>query len=185
MLLEVFGQVFISVATTFGYLLYYLNSKYITLLVFNTQWSDVGGYMFGKIYGKTKFARSISPKKTTQGVAGAIFLPTFMNGVLWLLSYCTDGRWALPLPFVEYMCLGVFCAFLSILGDLIESFLKRCANQKDSGIALSDHGGFLDRLDSMLLVFPFLYWYAINFHPEYHIKNYDFDNVNLWAFLHF
>jgi CDP-diglyceride synthetase len=83
------------------------------------------------------------------------------------------------------MGLGVFCAFLAILGDLIESFLKRCANQKDSGVALSDHGGFLDRLDSTLLVFPFLYWYAINFNGEYHRKDYDFDDVNLWAFLHF
>ena len=128
MLLEVFGQIFISVATTFGYLLHYLNKKYIMILVFNCQWSDVGGYMFGKIYGKTPFAKSISAKKTVEGVKGAIFLPTFMNGVLWLMAYYSDGRWALPLPFVEYMCLGVFCAFLAILGDLIESFLKRCAN---------------------------------------------------------
>ena len=114
--------------TTFGYLLYYLNSKYVVLLVFNTSWGDVGGYLFGKIYGKTKFARSISPKKTTEGVAGAIFLTMFMSAVLWLLSYLTDGRWALPLPFIEYMGLAFICACLAILGDLIESFLKRCAN---------------------------------------------------------
>ena len=155
------------------------------ILVFNTQWGDVGGYMFGKLYGKTSFARSISPKKTIEGIKGAIFLPTFMNGVLWFLSWITNGKWALPLPFVEYMCLGVFIACLAILGDLVESFLKRCANIKDSGMALSDHGGVLDRLDSTLLAFPFLYWYAINFHPEFHVKNYDFDNVNLWAFMHF
>ena len=85
MLLEVFGQVFISVATTFGYLLYYLNTKFVFILIF-TQWSDVGGYMFGKLYGKTKFARSISPKKTTQGVMGAIFLPTFTNSIIWLIA---------------------------------------------------------------------------------------------------
>jgi phosphatidate cytidylyltransferase len=141
--------------------------------------------LFGKLYGKTQFAKSISPKKTTQGVVGAIFLPTFMNGVLWAISYYSDGKWALPLPLMEYLCLGVFCACLSILGDLIESFLKRCANQKDSGSTLADHGGFLDRVDSTLLVLPFLYWYAINFNGDHHRKDYDFDDVNLWAFLHF
>ena len=91
----------------------------------------------------------------------------------------------LKLPLIEYICLGIVCAFLSILGDLAESFLKRCANQKDSGAGLSDHGGWLDRLDSSLLVMPFLYWYFINFAGDHHIKNYEFDDVNLWSFLHF
>ena len=72
-----------------------------------------------------------------------------------------------------------------MLGDLCESFLKRCANQKDSGVAFSDHGGVLDRLDSLLLVAPFLYWYAINFCGEFHKQNYDFDDVNLFAFMNF
>jgi len=64
MLLEVFGHVFISLATTMGYLLYYLNKQYLLIAIFVTQFSDVGGYMFGKLFGKDKFARSISPKKT-------------------------------------------------------------------------------------------------------------------------
>ena len=64
MLLEVFGQVWISMTTTFAYMLYFLNPKYVMILVFTTGWSDVGGFAFGSMFGKTKFASSISAKKT-------------------------------------------------------------------------------------------------------------------------
>ena len=52
---------------------------------------------------------------------------------------------------------------LSVLGDLIESFLKRCSNMKDSSNLLGAHGGMLDRIDSMLLTVPFVLWYALQY----------------------
>ena len=116
---------------------------------------------------------------------GAIFLPTFMNCVLWLISRASDGKFALKIPLLEYIAIGFVGAILAILGDLIESFLKRCSNLKDSGTILAGHGGLLDRIDSLLLVAPCLYWYALNYHNDHHTPNYDFDDVNLWAFLHF
>ena len=141
--------------------------------------------MFGKLYGRDNFARSISPKKTVQGVMGAIFLPVFFMIVLYGVAWASDGKYALKIPFLEYVGIGVIGAILSILGDLIESFLKRCSNVKDSGTLLAGHGGILDRIDSTLLVLPRLYWYALNYQSELHSPKYDFDNVNLWAFLHF
>ena len=116
---------------------------------------------------------------------GAIFLPTMMNISMWFVAWLTNGRITLQLPLIDYICLGIVNGFLCILGDLAVSFLKRCANKKDSGVAFSDHGGVLDRLDSALLVMPFMYWYAINFCGEFHRKNYSFDDVNLLSFLHF
>ena len=152
MLLEVFGQVFISLGSAFGYMIYFLQPKFTMLMVHMTQWSDVGGYLFGKLFGKNPFAKTISPNKTWEGVFGAIFLPTFVNCLFYLVGHYSSGYYALQMPLLDYMFLGVVCGFLSILSDLIESFLKRCGNVKDSGTILSDHGGLLDRIDSMMIV---------------------------------
>jgi len=179
MLLEVFGQVFISLGSSFGYLVYFLQPKFIMLMVHMTQWSDVGGFMFGNIYGKTSFAKTISPKKTFEGVAGAIFLPTFVMCLFYGIGQLSDGKYALKMPLLDYLFLGIVCSCLSILGDLIESFLKRCGNRKDSGSLLPEHGGILDRIDSMLLVLPFLYWYVLEYLDFTHSENYDFDNVHI------
>ena len=76
MLLEVFGHVFMSVASSFGYLIYYLQPKIILYGALITQWSDFGGLIFGSNFGKTPFAQSISPSKTLEGVYGAILFPS-------------------------------------------------------------------------------------------------------------
>jgi len=95
MLLEVFGQVFISLGSSFGYLIYFLQPKFIMLMVHLTQWSDVGGYVFGNLYGKTSFAKTISPKKTFEGVMGAIFLPTAFMCLFYILGQYSEGKYAL------------------------------------------------------------------------------------------
>ena len=130
-------------------------------------------------------AKTISPKKTLEGVAGAIFLPTFMNCCFYLAGRLSSGYLALQMPLTDYVLLGVVCACLAVLGDLIESFLKRCSNQKDSGSILPEHGGMLDRIDSMLLVFPFLYWYALEYLDYTHSPNYNFDDVHVLQFIKF
>lgn len=131
------------------------------------------------MYGKTSFAKTISPKKTVEGVIGGIFLATFFNCLWYLVGYYSDGKYALKMPLLDYIFLGVVCACLAVLGDLIESFLKRCGNLKDSGNMLPEHGGVLDRVDSMLLVLPFLYWYVLEYLDYTHSENYDFDNVHI------
>ena len=83
------------------------------------------------------------------------------------------------MPIYDYVFLGVVCSCLAILGDLIESFLKRCGNLKDSGSLLADHGGVLDRIDSLLLVAPFLYWFVLEYLDYTHSENYNFDNVHI------
>lgn len=81
------------------------------------------------------------------------------------------------MPFVDYFFLALICGFLAVLGDLIESFLKRCAAQKDTGTIFQSMGGFLDRIDSMTLIFPFLAWFSVYFtkyenSPEYSPSGY-------------
>ena len=152
-------------------------------MIFTTQWSDGGALMAGKKFGKTPFASSISPTKTWEGVAGAILLPLLVvNPLFWALGQYSDGKYALKMPLLDYMLIALMCAPLSILGDLIESFLKRCSNLKDSSNLMPEHGGMLDRLDSMLLNFPFLYWYSLEYLDYTHSPGYDFDKVHLFQY---
>ena len=89
-LLEVYGHVFISISSTFGYLVYFLQPKFVMFGIFISQWSDAGGLIFGSIYGKTPFAQSISPSKTQEGVYGAILFPTFVIAPI----FYAMGKWS-------------------------------------------------------------------------------------------
>jgi len=133
-LLEVFGHIFISVAATFGYFIYYCEPKFIIFGIMMSGWSDTGGLMFGMVFGKTPFAHSISPKKTFEGVLGAILFPcTAITLIFYFVGLYTDGEYAIKMPLFDYVLLSFVCSCLAILGDLCESFLKRCASQKDTG----------------------------------------------------
>ena len=184
LLLEVFGHVFISIGSSFGYLLYFLNHKFVLYGIMITQWSDAGGMMGGGIFGKTPFAQTISPNKTREGLYGAIILPMILvNSVFWTTAWWTEGNFSIRMPLIDYCMLSLVVSILAVLGDLIESFIKRCANQKDAGTILSAHGGALDRIDSILIAIPFLYWYCIEFMQYTHSPNYHFDNVHILQFL--
>ena len=72
------------------------------------------------------------------------------------------GKW-LPIPWYHTLILSAGAACLGQVGDLIESLIKRDADVKDSGSFIPGHGGMLDRIDSYLLLSPFLYYYLVNF----------------------
>ena len=115
--------------------------------------ADIAAYVFGRLWGKHKLAPRISPGKTWEGVAGALF-----SGVLYALlwrSFAPDSQ----THFAEFSLLGsilivAFLVAISIVGDLFESHLKRCAGLKDSGNLIPGHGGILDRIDSLTSVLP-------------------------------
>ena len=139
--------------------------------------------LIGSAVGKTPFARSISPTKTIEGLIGAILWPTFVSVLFYYTGEYTEGEWAIRMPIYDYVFLGLSLSSLAVMGDLCESFLKRCANVKDSGVIMQSHGGILDRIDSMLIAGPFLYWYALEYLNYTHSPNYDFKNVHLIEFL--
>ena len=107
--------------------------------------SDIGGYIFGKIFKGPKLT-SISPKKTISGSIGS-FILTFL--VIGILMFYFTGK----LNFKIFV-LSFFISFACQLGDLFFSFLKRKAKVKDTGDILPGHGGLLDRIDGMLLAIP-------------------------------
>jgi len=110
--------------------------------------ADSGAYFFGKAFGKTKLFERISPGKTWEGWLGGTLL---CLGVGYVLSlYLLD----LDLP--HWLGVALIVAVFGVLGDLVESMLKRSLQVKDSGSLLPGHGGILDRFDSLLMVVPFI-----------------------------
>ncbi|MGW4930825.1 phosphatidate cytidylyltransferase [Agromyces sp. NPDC004153] len=104
--------------------------------------ADVGAYAFGLMFGKHKMAPVISPKKTWEGFAGGAGA-SLVAGVL-LSLFMLGNTWWFGLIF------GVAIFLTATLGDLAESLVKRDIGIKDMSSWLPGHGGFLDRLDSIL-----------------------------------
>ncbi|MFN9709074.1 MAG: phosphatidate cytidylyltransferase [Burkholderiales bacterium] len=131
------------------------------LSVFVLVWiADVAAYAGGRIFGRRKLAVTISPGKSWEGVYCGVAAVTVMALVwAWLepakapvhsLYFHIFDRFG---PAV-LVCAAFYLAILSIMGDLLESLVKRAAGMKDSSQLLPGHGGVLDRIDALLPVFP-------------------------------
>lgn len=115
--------------------------------------SDIGGYMFGKFIGGPKMAPKISPNKTWAGLFGACFMPVLVMvgmGVFWF-----DGAWDADMALLGAS--GIAVGILGQAGDLTISRMKRAVAVKDTGNLIPGHGGILDRIDALLLVF-LVFW---------------------------
>lgn len=118
--------------------------------------ADSAAYFAGRRFGRRKLAPAISPGKTWEGAVGAWLAVTLYALLVHYLWSDTCGLQCLP------QVLAAFWALfgLSVVGDLLESWLKRQAGVKDSGALLPGHGGVLDRIDSLTAVLPAaaLFW---------------------------
>jgi phosphatidate cytidylyltransferase len=126
--------------------------------MFSVIWCDAAAYFGGRVYGKRKLAPAISPGKSVEGaVAGVI--GGLLGGVV--CKGIFDLFWpelSTPLSWVAVVVLALLLSVAAIIGDLIESLLKRDAEVKDTGRLLPGTGGVLDRIDSSLLAFPVMYY---------------------------
>ena len=124
----------------------------ITICIF----TDIGGYIFGKIFKGPKLTK-ISPKKTYAGVFGSFFLPLIVGLFVYEYQY-TDQ---ISTKGMYFLIIVLLISLISQTGDLIISYFKRKAKLKDTGKILPGHGGLLDRIDGMIFVFPFFYLIVI------------------------
>lgn len=121
-------------------------------LIFVTKSSDVGAYLVGKKFGRTSLIKRISPKKSLEGAVGGFFTSI---GVGIIYSFFIES-----IGFMEKFFLIIILAFISQLGDLFESLLKRDCQVKDSGKLLFGMGGVLDVIDSLIFTAPTFYLYV-------------------------
>ncbi|RCL69233.1 MAG: hypothetical protein DBW74_03985 [Cryomorphaceae bacterium] len=115
---------------------------------------DSAGYFIGLKFGKKKLYESVSPKKTIEGVYGSVIF-TLVFG--FYLSQVFEIETLVSIASSLMIC------FFAIMGDLIQSKIKRQLNVKDFGNWIKGHGGLFDRLDSILFSFPFFYIIIIIF----------------------
>ncbi|MGD9948618.1 MAG: phosphatidate cytidylyltransferase [Desulfobulbus sp.] len=129
---------------------------WLALFIAMVAGSDTGAYYAGKTFGRRKLFPLISPKKTIAGGVGGI-----LTGVV-----AAEGmNFLFPQPANPLLLLfaSTLLIVVGIAGDLTESLIKRSVGVKDSGTVLLGHGGLLDRVDSLLLTGPVLY-YLLYFH---------------------
>ncbi|MEI6787922.1 MAG: CDP-archaeol synthase [bacterium] len=137
----------------------------IVYLVLVVKASDMGAYFVGSLVGRHKMFPRISPGKTWEGLAGGFLAGIAASMILYWLWRSPDpnlpvaefGR--LSLTWGHALFLGAFLAAIGVVGDLVESLLKRSAGLKDSGQLFPGMGGILDVLDSLLFAAPALYFY--------------------------
>ncbi len=132
------------------------NVLLIAFLVVVVQSSDVLQYVWGKLAGRRKIAPSLSPSKTVEGFLGGILSATLLGACLW---------WMTPFTFIQAALLSLVIALMGFFGGLVMSAIKRDRGIKDWGHLIAGHGGFIDRLDSVVFSAPIFfhlvrYWWV-------------------------
>lgn len=117
----------------------------IAFLVIVVQLSDVLQYVWGKMIGRRKIAPLLSPSKTVEGFIGGCLSATLIGASLW---------WMTPFSPVQAGLMSVALTLMGFLGGLVMSAIKRDRGVKDWGHSIAGHGGFIDRLDSVIFAAP-------------------------------
>lgn len=110
--------------------------------------NDVFAYLIGSKFGKHPLAKSISPKKSIEGAVGGF--------VFCIIAAIIFSKIWPDVSLITWIAMAVTSSVFGVIGDLLESKLKRFAGAKDSANFLPGHGGFLDRFDAFLFSIPFV-----------------------------
>jgi len=137
------------------YLRQYIGLNFFLFLIIVCIFTDIGGYLFGKILKGPKLTK-ISPNKTYSGVVGSFFI-SLITGFIYIKYLGQKNKILLNNDPEFVVLLILFISLISQIGDLIISYFKRQAKLKDTGKILPGHGGFLDRLDGIIFVIPVIY----------------------------
>ena len=150
------GQIYIALPF-FIVTVIYFNFKQFLFALFVIIWTnDVFAYLVGTKFGKHRLCERISPHKSWEGVFGGLVGALIASFVLYKLFYqpaeCVFSP--LSMNILGWFIFALIIVIFGTLGDLFESLIKRTVGVKDSGSIMPGHGGFLDRLDSVLFAAP-------------------------------
>jgi phosphatidate cytidylyltransferase len=118
------------------------NLKFLWLILI-TWLTDIGGYIFGKLFGGPKLVK-ISPNKTWAGALGSLILSQ-----LAFLIFFLDNSYKFN---VAIIFIQIFLSIVGQIGDILMSYIKRKNNKKDTSNLIPGHGGFLDRVDGLIWI---------------------------------
>ncbi len=151
----IFGFIFMILTFYSSFKLYVYDNNYLYFLsvIIICISTDIGGYIFGKIFKGPKITK-ISPKKTYSGMIGGYALTLIFLNVFDSLFSLSISQFQSNLSFVVFILL---VSTVSQLGDIIVSYFKRLSQIKDTGSIIPGHGGLLDRIDGMIFAIPFSY----------------------------
>lgn len=144
------AEIFVVLPLFYLYLLKDVNALFPLILILALWASDIAAYFLGKTFGKKLLVPRISPKKTWEGLLGAVVGP--------MIVMALSGRF-MGTGIIESIIIGCLIGLLGQIGDIFESAGKRVCEVKDSSSLLPGHGGMLDRIDSLVFTAPFLYHY--------------------------
>ena len=131
---------------------------FVLLSMIITFMSDTGAYFSGRFLGKHRLYPVVSPKKTIEGAVGGMFAAT---GSAYLFVSQVES---LDFSVSDCLIMGIVGSAFAIVGDLVESLMKRAFSVKDSGNLIPGHGGILDRVDALIFCVPFLWFYLEYLH---------------------
>jgi phosphatidate cytidylyltransferase len=129
------------------------NTLLLLYLLLIVQLSDVLQYVFGKLFGRTKLAPTVSPSKTWEGLIGGGVATTLIGGAL---------AWITPFSTIQALAISFVIVAMGVLGGLTLSAMKRSLGAKDWGVMIDGHGGMLDRMDSVSFAAP-VFFHIVRF----------------------
>ena len=130
-----------------------LGNYYILLITFICIFTDIGGYIFGKLFKGPKLTK-LSPNKTYAGMIGGYVLSIFFVMLILKNNFIPELIEKLN---NNIMLFTFIISTISQIGDILVSYFKRQSKIKDTGKLIPGHGGLLDRADGMIFAFPFSY----------------------------
>jgi phosphatidate cytidylyltransferase len=138
--------------------------RVVFYVIFTAKACDIGGIFAGKYFGRRKLVARISPNKTIEGAIGGILCSNVVGMAIALLhgSFLV-AKLTFPGTIVSVVAASTLLAIFSMLGDFLESAIKRLAKEKDSGNILPGMGGIFDLTDSLLFALPLGTIFALHF----------------------
>ncbi|WP_412074320.1 phosphatidate cytidylyltransferase [Tritonibacter mobilis] len=130
----------------------------IFFLIVVVQSSDILQYVWGKLLGRHKIAPNISPSKTLEGLIGGVLSASLLGAALF---------WITPFSVLQAFALSLVITLMGFFGGLVMSAIKRDRGVKDWGHLISGHGGFIDRLDSVIFSAP-IFFHIVRFYWDLH-----------------
>jgi len=163
--IKLLGVLYLLIAFYLSYLLREFSGfKLFLFIIVVCIFTDLGGYIFGKLFKGPKLTK-ISPNKTYSGVLGGFILSVIAGSIYSQKIYFVSAAFGFDFLYVDYnihphttlLLLILIISSVSQVGDLIISYFKRLAKVKDTGKILPGHGGLLDRIDGIIFAIPASY----------------------------